>query len=88
MAEFKIPIEVSEASLRRIAETVVAEMRKDPNADWVEVVRCKECKWFAEFTYDGVPTGHGSCTNPKNGLGRCPQADWFCADGERRTDDE
>ena len=42
------------------------------------IVRCKDCKhWF--------------CTN--NGNHRCeilnkgqPNADWFCADGERRTE--
>ncbi len=49
-----------------------------------EIIRCKDCKWFAEFTHNGEPTGHGSCNNPQNGWWRCPQADWFCADGERR----
>lgn len=52
--------------------------------DVVPVVRCKDCKWFAEFTHNGEPTCHGSCNNPQNGWGRCPQADWFCADGKRK----
>ncbi len=59
---------------------------KMPTIDAVEVVRCRNCKWFAEFTHNGEPTGHGSCNNPQNGWGRCPQADWFCKDGKRRTE--
>lgn len=42
------------------------------------VVRCKDCKHFEP---DGIYT---MCYR-HNGLS--PNADWFCADGERRTDD-
>lgn len=43
-----------------------------------EVVRCKDCEHFEP---DGIYT---MCYR-HNGLS--PNADWFCADGKRRTDD-
>lgn len=62
-------------------------------SDWVEVVRCKDCKH--------KPTGSGAnhdITFPKQDYKcpcRCedywyswmPDDDWFCANGERREND-
>lgn len=52
-----------------------------PTADVVEVVRCRECiHWDTDW-------------EPLPGFHYCPMVDglkngeWFCADGERRTDD-
>ena len=42
-----------------------------------DIVRCKDCKHWGE--YDCHIT---SLTGQKS------QKDWFCADGERRTDDD
>lgn len=89
MAYIDLVIKISEKVYTALTHTefdatlVVDEMRKSI-ANGVPLVQCKDCKWFAEFTHNGEPTGHGSCNNPQNGWGRCPQADWFCADGERR----
>lgn len=47
-------------------------VRKAPKVDAVEVVRCKECKW-----YDSVFVG---CTKSRF----CPEPDFFCACGEKR----
>lgn len=44
-----------------------------PTVDAVPVVRCKDCKHYM--------TIHCTCD------GCCISPDWFCADGERRTDD-
>ena len=42
-----------------------------------EIVRCKDCKhWDADEHACNIKIGWFSC-----------DADWFCADGERRTDD-
>lgn len=55
-----------------------------PTADVVEVVRCKECKYFVKGILLGTcykvvsVCGDEIETNP----------DWFCADGERRDDGE
>lgn len=59
-----------------------------PMVEYVPVVRCKDCKWFKEFTYNGKHEGRGLCDNPQNSMSKCPQIDWFCADGERREDAE
>lgn len=40
-----------------------------------EVVRCKDCKWY------DVDSHSIFCE-----YGRVPKDDWFCADGERRTE--
>ena len=48
-----------------------------PTIDAVPVVRCKDCK-------HGEP---GACGYGVDCDGVWHDADWFCADGERRTDD-
>ena len=42
---------------------------------WIPLVRCKDCKhwWYGNYC-------------DKHGKGQ-ENADWYCADGERRTDD-
>lgn len=45
--------------------------------EFVNVVRCKDCKWWNTDWYKGV---HGECPNVF-----CETtADYFCADGERK----
>ena len=49
--------------------------------DMVEVVRCKDCK----FAYDSpLPYQHGKKWCDRSETHHKP--DWFCADGERRTE--
>ena len=43
-------------------------LREAPTVDAVEVVRCKDCKYFETWL----------CQNEDN------YDDWFCADGERK----
>lgn len=47
-----------------------------PEAERIDLVRCGECKYFDKDEY---------CS--KNGLSIWDLS-WFCADGERRADDE
>lgn len=50
-------------------------------ADYVQVVRCKDCKWWGDL-------------DPKNRYTDCychvvecsTEPDWYCADGERKVD--
>ena len=51
-----------------------------PDADVVEVVRCKDCKW-AEYGKDYEPY----CNHWKSGLYANIKDDDFCSYGERRT---
>lgn len=47
-----------------------------PAADAVEVVRCRECKWWDDFL----------CTNINGAFCVVENGDWFCASGERKED--
>ena len=48
-----------------------------PTIDAVEVVRCKECKYW-------YPNGIGFCTIHDIRPSQLDMADWFCADGKRK----
>lgn len=49
------------------------------NKNLVEVVRCKDCKWwFIDKNYDGLYR----CAND----GLLHKSDWYCAGGERREE--
>ena len=51
-------------------EGIIAEL---PDVDVVEVVRCKDCKYYM--------TIHCTCD------GCCISDDWYCADGERKDNE-
>ena len=48
-----------------------------------ELIRCRNCKYCGSETRDGVR--FAKCELKHN---RMPQGDWFCADGERREENE
>lgn len=48
-----------------------------PTVDAVEVVRCKDCKWWKDC----------HCTNINGAMGVVENPDWFCAAGERMAND-
>lgn len=48
----------------------------------VHVVRCKDCKWWCT---DCMPEEFGWCDATVN---RSTDEDWFCADGERKDDEQ
>ena len=52
---------------------------EQPTVDAVPVVRCKECKY-----HEDEEIGMVYC--PRQ-IGGWVKTDWFCADGERRSDD-
>ena len=59
---------------------VKSALEKAPTIDAVEVVRCRECKYFGVYRY----SGNGYCTND-NGYGFPNQKpDDFCSRGERK----
>ena len=43
MAEIKVPIQVNMPD--SWVQQIVNRLRNDPEAEWVEIVRCKDCKW-------------------------------------------
>ena len=59
-----------------VFETIVL-LKEQP-----EIVRCKDCKhWMANTQFCGLLTVDGFTAH------RTP-SEWFCADGERRDDDD
>ena len=57
-----------------------------PAADVVEVVRCKDCRFFTPSTYSD---DWCSAKSPGVSKGMCtPSGDSYCSDAERRKADE
>ena len=62
-----------------------------PTVDAVEVVRCRDCKWWDEDDNDlygyCMAMKHGYMSaNWEIGIYRKYKGDFYCADGERRED--
>jgi hypothetical protein len=65
-----------------VVRAVAKGIKLEKTVDAVEVVRCKDCKWYMMTPIDNVPyCSHesGYCGEHMGGL-------FFCACGERRTD--
>ena len=58
--------------------------RKHKSADVVEVVRCEDCEYW-DTTWNPKAAKDGEHYCPATDLFTTP--DWFCADGERRSND-
>lgn len=54
-----------------------------PLTDVIEVVRCKDCRWWER---DYQPRYHPD-ERPCNMVGMGTPPEWFCAEGKRRDDD-
>ena len=78
MAEIKVPIQVNLPD--DWVEQIVNRLRNDPEAEWVEIIRCKDCEYGEQ---DEV--GRWYC----RGLG-CQMGDddgnGFCSDAEKREE--
>lgn len=60
-----------------IRDIVRKELRYVPTVDAVEVVRCKDCRWFENDGY------HTNCQIMRF----CVEAEDYCSRGERREDE-
>lgn len=78
MAEIKVPIQVNLPD--DWVEQIVNRLRNDPEAEWVEIIRCRDCKYGEQ---DEI--GRWYC----RGLG-CQMGDddgnGFCSDAEKREE--
>ena len=79
MAEIKVPIQVNLPD--DWVEQIVNRLRNDPEAEWVEIVRCKDCKHH-HYVRKDIPY----CDINDYGYGW--KDDDYCSRGERRTDDQ
>ena len=61
--------------------TIIPADESDMDAE--EIVRCKDCEhWETSWTPRGMSDGRHYCAP----LDLFPSADWFCADGKKRTE--
>lgn len=78
--------EDKQISLIGAVADVVSMISKCQSVDAVEVVRCKDCKWFASNNngeWYGCPMFNAIRVVPED----APSTDDFCSCGERREED-
>ena len=74
MANITVPIQVNLPD--DWIEQIVNRLRNDPESEWVEIVRCKDCTRYEKKRGCNLVDGLGIATE------NC-----FCSYGERRTDE-
>ena len=95
MAEIKIPVQINLPDDWK--EQIVERLKNDPDAEWVEVTRCKDCKhWRQQTNYAGVPLSFGFCESDemwRSLYGETYEVshidtddDFYCGYAERRED--
>ena len=96
MAKIKVPIQVNLPD--DWVEQIVDRLRNDPDAKWIDVVRCKDCKhWRQQTTYQGSPLSFGFCESDQmwhSLYGETTEVshidtddNHYCGYAERRTDE-
>lgn len=76
MAKLEVPIQVNLPD--DWVEQIIDRLRNDPDADWAEVVRCKNCAFADWYT-------PSYCYCLKHGSGGHMEHD-YCSYGEREQD--
>ena len=83
MAEIKVPIQVNLPV--DWVEQIVNRLRNDPEAEWVEIIRCKDCKYWKDS--DGVyRRGFDAESKCPLNLKKVYEGTFYCGMAERRTD--
>lgn len=75
MANLTVPIQVNLPD--DWLEQIVNRLRNDPESEWVEIVRCKDCK---HKYVDGDNVRYNVCELNHN---KVQSDEWYCADAER-----
>lgn len=94
MANITVPIQVNMPD--DWIEQIVNRLRNDPESEWAEIIRCKDCKHrpikHGEFV--DAPKGHDGfddeicpCLCEDCYYNWMPEDDFFCKRGERREDE-
>lgn len=71
MAEIKFPIHVNLPD--DWMEQVIDRLRNDPDAEWAEIIRCKDCRWH-----------NGEINQCNAQVCASMYGEDFCSKGERR----
>ena len=70
----------------KVKDNIVKCIERQPTADVVEVVRCKDCVWWEPDRYGSIM---GRCENPRNGLiNEYTDNTDYCSYGKRREENE
>ena len=84
MANLTVPIKVELPD--DWVEQIIERLRDDPDSDWVNVIRCKDCK-YSHMTYDGLCK---YCDNYTDDYGDPIEVyfdgNFYCGFGKRRED--
>lgn len=78
MAGITVPIKVDLPD--NWLEMVVDRLRNDPDGEWVQVIRCKDCKWY-EADIMANPCGvccHDGWVDRQYSIGFAVDEDGFC----------
>lgn len=75
MANLTVPIQVNLPD--DWLEQIVNRLRNDPESEWAEIVRCKDCK---HKYVDGDNVQYNVCELNHN---KVQSDEWYCADAER-----
>ena len=82
--DLKLPIQVNLPD--DWIEQIVNRLRNDPDAEWVEIVRCKDCEnWIPGYITDNDDFIPPKCGKYQQMVGH--SSDDYCSLAERRTDD-
>ena len=85
MAEIRVPIQVNLPD--DWVEQIVSRLRNDPEAEWVEVTRCKDCKHIRRWRSGEAAQKFGQAYECARGVFLAPHADDFCSKAERRENE-
>ena len=83
MAEIKVPIQVNLPD--DWVEQIVNRLRNDPEAEWVEIIRCKDCKWYGRVDKRRFYRGMDCLQKHIDTI--VPDRD-FCSKAERRGEQD
>lgn len=73
--DLKLPIQVNLPD--DWIEQIVNRLRNDPEAEWAEIVRCKDCRWRKDQSGSTAWLPCRAIVTP---------SDFYCGRAERRTD--
>ena len=78
MAEISVPIQVNLPD--DWIDQIVDRLKNDPEAEWVQIIRCEDCKYYVLYTLFGRSQGwcERNCDEFETG------PDDFCSRAERR----
>jgi len=73
---------------KKVCKAIVSRLNVIPAADVVEVVRCRECRWWDKIGDSLIGYCHACkhgyySSNWEISIHRTYKGDFFCADGER-----